>query len=97
MIVFEVGASVGNQLFVDGMIDGLDAGQPFDELRLMPMHMLDQLGFRVGGAGDQNRGGVRDGIRDAMQEIEAGENPATAINKMQARWSAYCAHVASVD
>ena len=66
------------------MIDGLHSSNRLRQLRDMLVNVLDQLGLGVGGTGDQNRAGVRDGLGNGLEilMIRRGMSAADAIGLM---------------
>jgi hypothetical protein len=64
--------------FSSGMIDRFDPSQAIDQLRIVPMDVLDQLGLGVRRAGDEHRPCVGDGGGDLMEKVLIfGDMPAT--------------------
>ena len=60
---------VGDEGRVGRMVDRLDPGQTLDQLRVVAMDVLHQLGLGVGRAGDQHRPGIGDGDGDLMEKV----------------------------
>ena len=51
------------------MVDRLHRRDDADQLRIVVVDVLDEFGLGVRRAGDENRAGVSDGLRNAMKKI----------------------------
>ena len=58
-----------DQIIVGWVIDRFDPGDVLDQLGLVTMNVLDQLGLGVGRAGDQDRMRVSQSARNAVEIV----------------------------
>ena len=59
---------VGDELAVARMVDGFHAGDDLHQLRVVVVDVLDELGLGVGRPGDEHGAGVRNRLRDPVEE-----------------------------